>query len=121
MGCLLPRLCPPVVDVRFAGVAAWFVAASPSLAQTPTIPPPAAQNPSPMVERSRAHTRLPNQEPPGIRRTFSGPAGKPVQVFVPLGTKVDRPLHLVVHFLGAAFIPEIAVSRLGSPFVSATV
>ena len=91
------------------------------LAQTPTVPPAAGQNPSPMVEHSRAHTRLPNQEPPGARRTFNGPLDKPVEVFVPLGTKIDRPLHLVIHFHGAAFIPEIAVARLGSPFVSATV
>ena len=83
-------------------------------AQTSTVPPAAGQNPSPMVERSRAHTRLPNQEPPGIRRTFTGPLDKPVLVFVPLGTKMDRPLHLVVYFHGAAFIPEISVSRLGS-------
>jgi hypothetical protein len=103
-----------------ATVCAGLLAAT-LTAQTPTVPPPAGQNPSPMVERSRAHARLPNQEPPGTRRTFNGPLDKPVQVFVPLGTKLDRPLHLVIHFHGAAFIPEIAVSRLGSPFVSATV
>lgn len=90
-------------------------------AQARTAPPAAGQNPSPMVEHSRAHRRLPDQEPRGTRRTFNGPLDRPVQVFVPLGAKMDRPLHLVVHFHGAAFVPEIAVSRLGSPFVSATV
>ena len=107
--------------VRLAGAVVAF-AAVPLLGQTPTVPPPPApQNPSPMVERTRAHTRLPTQEPAGTRRTFAGPLDKPVQVFVPLGTNVDRPLHLAMHFHGAAFIPEIAVSRVGSPFVSATV
>jgi hypothetical protein len=122
MACLLPRLRPPVpADVRLIGIAAVFTVTSAAGGQTPTVPPPATQNPSPMVEHSRAHVRLSNQEPPGIRRTVSGPLDRPVQVFVPLGTKVDRPLHLVVHFHGAAFVPETAVSRLGSPFVSATV
>jgi hypothetical protein len=109
------------VDVRLIGIGAVVAVTSAAFAQTPTVPPAATQNPSPMVEHSRAHARLPNQEPPGIRRTFTGPLDKPVQIFVPLGAKVDRPLHLVVHFHGAAFVPETAVSRLGSPFVSATV
>src|SRR5689334_744251 len=96
--------------VRLATAVLALVYSTTVTAQTPTVPPAAGQNPSPMVERTRAHTRLPNQEPPGARRTFNGPIDKPVQVFVPLGTKIDRPLHLVIHFHGAAFIPEIAVS-----------
>jgi hypothetical protein len=107
--------------VRLAGALWAVVCVAPVIAQVPTAPPAAGQNPSPMVEHTRAHTRLPNQEPRGTRRTFTGPLDKPVQVFVPLGTTANHPLHLVVHFHGAAFIPEIAVSRLGSPFVSATV
>src|SRR5262245_33376569 len=97
------------MHVRLAGMLCAVVCVAPLPAQTPTVPPAAGQNPSPMVERSRAHARLPNAEPPGVRRTFNGPLDKPVQVFVPLGTKTDRPLHLVIHFHGAAFIPEIAV------------
>ena len=109
------------VRVRFVWIVFGALAAASMDAQTPTVPPAAGQNPSPMVERSRAHIRLPHREPPGARRTFNGPLDRPVQVFVPLGTKLDRPLHLVIHFHGASFIPETAVSRLGSPFVSATV
>ena len=109
--------------MRVRSAALWLALVPAGLpAQTPATPaPPAGQNPSPMVEHTRAHTRLPNEDPKGIRRTFNGPMDKPVQVFVPLGTKTNRPLHLVIHFHGAAFIPEIAVSRLGSPFVSAAV
>src|SRR5690349_15418214 len=115
------RMVRVSMRVRLGAMVCAGLLAATLTAQTPTVPPPAGQNPSPMVERSRAHARLPNQEPAGTRRTFTGPLDKPVQVFVPLGTKLDRPLHLVIHFHGAAFIPEIAVSRLGSPFVSATV
>src|SRR5687768_7277757 len=90
-------------------------------AQTPATVPPAAQNPSPMVESTRAHSRIPQQEPPGIRRTFTGPLDKPVQVFVPLGAAREKSLRLVVHFHGAAFIPEVAASRLGKRYITATV
>ena len=88
--------------------------------QTPTGPPPATQNPSPMVERTRAHTRLPQRDAPGTRRTFTGPLDRPVQVFVPLGGRSRAP-RLVVHFHGAAFVPEAAVARLGANSVGATV
>ena len=88
--------------------------------QTPSIPPPASQNPSPMVERTRAHARLPQQDSPGARRAFAGPIDRPVQVFVPLGVRTRTP-GLVIHFHGAAFVAETAVSRLGSNYVGATV
>jgi hypothetical protein len=76
--------------------------------------PPAAQNPSPMVEHSRAHLRVEPTELPGTRRTFDGPLGKPVEVFVPVAAQRAAALHLVVFFHGAAFIPELAVSKLGN-------
>ncbi len=84
-------------------------------------PPPAAQNPSPMVEHTRAHERLTPRSLAGTERTFVGPAGKPVVVFVPAGTRRAGALRLVVHFLGAPFVPEYAVSRLGGDHVAAVV
>lgn len=86
-----------------------------------TSPPPAAQNPSPMVEHARAHERLAQRALPGSERTFAGPAGKPVVVFVPAGTRRADALRLVVHFLGAPFVPEYAVARLGSDHILAVV
>lgn len=76
--------------------------------------PPAAQNPSPMVEHSRAHVRIEPTDLPGLRRSFDGPLGKPVEVFVPSAAERAAALHLVVFFHGAAFIPEFAVSKLGN-------
>ncbi len=87
----------------------------------PVLPPPAAQNPSPMVEHTRAHVRLAQRTPAGSERTFAGPAGKSVVVFVPAGTRHAGALRLVVHFLGAPFVPEYAVSRLGGDHVLAVV
>jgi len=91
------------------------------MAQTPVAPPPATQNPSPMVENTRAHVRIAQQESPGIHRTFTGPLDKPVQVFLPTAAARARDVHLVIHFHGAAFIPERAVATLGRNYASATV
>jgi hypothetical protein len=91
------------------------------LAAQSVTPPPAAQNPSPMVELTRAHERLVPQELSGARRTFAGPQGKPVEVWISDGARRADTLDLVVHFLGAAWLPEYAVSRLGTNTVAAVV
>src|SRR6476661_4836534 len=89
--------------------------------QTPATPPAASQNPSPMVERTRAHGRVAPRPLPGVRRSFAGPLGKPVDVFVPSGTQRAGALRLVVHFHGDPFVPEDAVARLGGEHVAAVV
>lgn len=94
--------------------------ATPSTAQV-AVPPAATQNPSPMVEHSRAHERLATRDLAGTRRTFEGPLAKPVEVFVPAATRNADALHLVIHFHGGAFIPEYAVSQLGADHVVAVV
>lgn len=98
---------------------AGFVWTVPAAAQTPARPAP--QNPSPMVERTRSHERLPEQAPPGARRSFAGPLDKPVHVFVPAGTRRPTRLRLVIHFHGAASIPDSAVAQLGGDYAAAVV
>jgi len=66
-----------------------------------------------MVEHTRAHERIEPRVLAGTRRTFVGPLGKSVELFVPAGTRRADALRLVVHFLGAPFLPEYAVSQLG--------
>lgn len=103
-------------------IAAVAVLAAPSIsaAQIP-VSPPASQNPSPMVETTRVHERLAPKKLDGILRSFTGPAGKPVELFVPdIALKSDA-VDLVVHFLGAAWLPEQAVCGLGTPTVAAVV
>src|SRR5690242_18398641 len=55
------------------------------LAAQDSIPKPAPQNPSPMVEHTRTHGRIAPRELEGIRRAFSGPPGKPAAPFIPAG------------------------------------
>jgi len=103
----------------------WLTAilvASRAVAQIPTPPPiGAAQNPSPMVEETRAHQRLVQKTLPGTTRSFSGPAGKPVEVFVPDRARERDQVDLVIHFHGVAWIPEQSVAELGDRTVTAVV
>jgi len=84
-------------------------------------PPPASQNPSPMVESTRAHERLAERTLDGVTRSFPGPLNKPVDVFVPERTRSRDVVDLVVHFHGAAWLPEQAVDALGDNTVAAVV
>jgi hypothetical protein len=109
-------------SASLAGVLAVAAIACPvHLRAQAAVPPPAAQNPSPMVERTRAHQRIEVHDLAGERTTFSGPLDKPVEVFVPRGTKHADALRLVINFHGSAFIPEYAVTRLGDDHVVAAV
>lgn len=80
----------------------------------PSAPPAASQNPSPMVETTRAHQRLTQRELAGTVRSFAGPAAKPVEVFVPDAARTRDVFDLAVHFHGAAWLPEQAVAELGN-------
>jgi hypothetical protein len=110
--------------VRFTttSIAITALIGLPSLAaaQTPS-PPTASQNPSPMVEESRAHERLSRKDLPSVRRSFPGPAGQPVEVLLPDHARTSDVLDLVVHFHGAAWLPEQAVTELHEHTVSAVV
>lgn len=84
-------------------------------------PPPAAgsQNPSPMADETRTHDRLVRRELGGSIRTFTGPAGKPVEVWIPERARSRDVFDLVVHFHGTAWLPEQAVAGLGDHTVAA--
>ncbi len=84
-----------------------------------TVPPPAGQNPSPMVELTREHARISARELPGEVRSVDVGLRNAVRVFVPEGTALERP-RLLVHFHGAPFIPEYAVSKVNAGYVVAT-
>jgi len=69
-----------------------------------------AQNPSPMVEHTRAHPRLKEETPPGRR--------EPLELgtlFVPAKLKGRAPLF--VHFHGGSWLPEVAAARTGDTAV----
>lgn len=65
-----------------------------------------SQNPSPMVEHTRAHARLKQETPPGRREKLD--LGT---LFVPAGVKVHRGLALMIFFHGGTWLPEVAAAR----------
>jgi hypothetical protein len=63
-----------------------------------------SQNPSPMVEHTRAHPRLPQQSPPGRRQKLE--LGT---LFLPAGIKPGAPILFFFH--GGTWLPEVAGAR----------
>jgi hypothetical protein len=87
----------------------------------PPTPPAASQNPSPMTDESRAHERLTQKPIGGISRSFTGIGGKPVDVWIPDRARKKQEVDLVIHFHGAAWLPEQAVASLNSNTAAAVV
>jgi hypothetical protein len=74
-----------------------------------------------MVETTRAHERLTQRPFDGSTRSFVGPGAKPVEVFIPRRVRGDSSVDLVIHFLGASWLPAQAIEGLRSPTVIAVV
>ncbi len=68
------------------------------------------QNPSPLVEHTRAHPRLAEEAPAGRRDTLE--IGT---LFLP--ARLRSPAPLVVHFHGNTWLPEVAAARAGGTAV----
>ncbi len=86
-------------------LAAWPVGQACAQSQ-PAPPGPMAQNPSPMVEHTRAHPRLTEEHPAGQRYSLS-----PGTLFVPAAAGHRPGVRLLFFFHGGDWIPEVAVAR----------
>ena len=80
-----------------------------------------SQNPSPMVETTRAHERLSRVELSGVADSIVGPGGRAVRILVPHRGTPQEAATLVIHFHGAGWIPEQSVADLHTHAVSAVV
>ena len=110
------------IALLFAMTSTLATACRPHATQQPTVTPPApaSQNPSPMVEATRTHQRLVRRELGGTTRSFAGPAGKPVDIWIPDAARMRDTVDVVLHFFGAAWLPEQAVAD-GAPGAVAVV
>jgi hypothetical protein len=96
------------ISSRLVGLLVFgSVVASAQVATAPTT----TQNPSPMIEATRAHERLTQKDLGGTTRSFVGPSGKPVELWIPDGVKTRDAFDLVIHFHGVPWLPEQAVAR----------
>lgn len=71
-----------------------------------------SQNPSPMVEHSRAHPRLKQETPEGRREKLELGA-----LFLPAKLKLKSPVPLFIHFHGGTWLPEVAAAQAGKTAV----
>jgi hypothetical protein len=72
-----------------------------------------AQNPSPMVEHTRAHGRLKEVSPPGRRETLATGT-----LFLPAGVKIVKGSDVLFFFHGGTWLPEVAAARNGMAVVT---
>lgn len=73
-------------------------------AQSPGAPAPAAQNPSPMVERTRAHGRVAPHPLETRQARVAGVLPREVELHLPSTLDHRHPVPLLVHFLGPAYL-----------------
>lgn len=71
------------------------------------------QNPSPMVEHTRAHPRIPQSSPDGRRETLE--VGT---LFIPHKLTTRKSLPLLVFFHGGRWLPEVAAAQRGMAVIA---
>ena len=84
----------------------------PSIALAADPPPKSNQNPSPMVEHTRAHERLKEERPPGKRIAL-----KIGNLFLPEKLP-EGAVPLFIHFHGGTWLPEVAAAKISAAVIS---
>ncbi len=74
-----------------------------------------------MAEHIRPHERIEEKNLPGKRIAINDVLLKPVEVFIPESITPADTCLLLIHFFGAAHVPEFAVSNQNLPMMLATV
>ena len=77
------------------------------------VPAQQPQNPSPMVEHTRSHPRLPEAHPTGRREQLA--LGT---LFLSAKLKLKPTTPLLIHFHGGTWLPEVAAARVNTAVIS---
>ena len=94
------------ITARLLVLLPFFFWASTAVAQQ-------AQNPSPMVEHTRAHPRLKEEQPAGRREKLE--IGT---LFLPSKLKLKATTPLLIHFHGSTWLPEVAAARVNTAVIA---
>ena len=86
-----------------------FLGAVLSVAAYPVWPQQAPQAPSPMAEITRPHPRITQSEPAGRRIELKSLKGS--RLFAGPGVNTNKPVPLIVHFHGAAWLVETHIAK----------
>lgn len=95
------------------------VAPAPPPSAAPALAPLLPQNPSPMQERTRSHQRLLQRSDPGVHLTIDGLLPKSVDVFIPQRALNTAAAPLVLHLMGATWVPQRAIGSMSRPVIVA--
>ena len=79
------------------------------------------QNPSPMVDNTRKHERVPHKDYPGTLWEVRDVLSKPVELFIPQKNRNQQPYFLLIHFHGHSYVPRFGVTHSKYKFILATV
>ncbi len=114
---------PLSISIPEALKALIIIGAFPALlaAQPTDTPKPAAQNPSPMIEKTRAHERVPQQKYPGLEFKIVELLPKPIEIFIPQKRRDAKTFDLLLHFHGAGFIVQYAATKHRKALVAVTI
>jgi len=105
-----------------AAAAAPAAAPAPAPAAVPPAPNTMLpQNPSPMVEHSRRHERLSQAHggDAGVHFTIDSLLPRPIDVFIPQRALTIDSAPLLIHFMGATWLPQRAAALMQRPVIVA--
>ncbi len=95
--------------------------AAAAVTATPSPPPAASQNPSPMVESTRSHGRIAPHALPTHRIALAGLLRRDVELHIPTRSAPGATFDLLIHFLGPGYIAVDAALAADSAMVVAVV
>lgn len=98
---------------RLATVVVGMATLAPAVAAQSAAP----QQASPMTEGVRRHERLAQQVLPGVTVPIMLPGGAKGELYVTTAARGQRRVSILVHFHGAAWIPQQAAESQGQPVV----
>lgn len=81
----------------------------------------ASQNPSPMVEYTRAHERITQKDFPGLSYTIEHLLQKPIEVYIPQNKLYNSTFGLLLHFHGNSIPARYAAEKSDKNLIAASV
>ena len=102
--------CQRTIRIVTESLLLWLAAWSSALAQ-------ASQNPSPMIEHTRAHPRVKQESPEGRREKLELGTLFISAKLGPAKLKLKSSVPLFIHFHGGTWLPEFAAAKVGNTAV----
>ncbi len=121
--CQPPAVRGPALAAVPASVPAPPAAPAPVAQAASPAPAMLPQNPSPMQELTRRHERLDQRgrSDNGVHLVVEGVLPKAIDIFIPQRVINTAEAPLLIHFMGATWVPQRAVATMTRPLMVAAV